>query len=540
MGMKWLLVLIALGIMITPAFAATLPNPAFTNITDLGSPACGLDYLDATYMSPMSVRMSDGTYWAGVRRECGGSNNGVIGLFKSTDNGTTFSNIANTTVCTGDSGSAADLRLLTVNNELYVQTYCSIAPFSNSEVLERINQTDGSVITAVGLNGQASCATNSTSIWCIETLGSGADLGKYTYASNLSLLNSTTFAKPLSANGGIGGMQMTSENLLEFIFWQDFTTAYYVNVTNTGVTASSYTGVVTANHASQDSMVVLPNGTKIYAYRCGVARSTNGNSWTSSTPFDGVCGSTNPVVMKYDSEPIVIYYDSSAGALKYIDSDDSGATWESPVTITDVPSQSYAVNDRGYLLPAYNNFEAHAGYIDLMVSGAGNNNLSFAPILYEDVVAPDVTIQQPVGSLTNPFNIKFTLFHESVLNSSVDQCWYSLDGGANTSLPSCANTTGSTSVGSHSITIYANDTSNNIGSSTSTFSIRAPPVTGSGAVVYSIIPLLFLLVMITIGAALMFYGSKQSDVHTVITGFVILFIGIVIFGIINGFVISQV
>ena len=538
MSMKWLLILAVLGIMITPALAISPPNPPFTNITDLGSPACGIDYTDIGYFKALA-RDANGTYWAGIRRTCGGSANGVLGIYESADNGTTWTNLANTTVCTGDVGSAASVEVFSMQNELYDMSYCGSL---NAEVLNRLNKTDGSVITAVNVGGQSKCTTNSTAIWCLITsAGSGGgDIILKVYDESLNLLNTFTCGgcRPELSSGGFSPV-MSRQDFMEYVFWSGFNTAYYANVTADGNFSNfTATGLTPSyNHGWDEALVVLPDGTKMIASNTGTVKSTDGIIWSlTSVPISVIVGV--PHILKYGTSAVITY--SNGTALQFVESDDSGVTWELPVSIFDTPSQGYAASSRGQNFPTYANDTAHAGYLDLLIGTQTNNDVYFDGFLFRDVVAPEVEIQQPVGTVAASFGIKYTVSHESVLNSSIDQCWYSIDSGANVSLPSCGNTTGTASIGAHSISIYSNDTIGNTGFTESSFTVRSPPVSGSGAVVYSIIPLLFLLMMITIGAALMFYGSKQSDVHTVITGFIILFVGIIIFGIINGFIISQV
>ena len=102
---------------------------------------------------------------------------------------------------------------------------------------------------------------------------------------------------------------------------------------------------------------------------------------------------------------------------------------------------------------------------------AGNTNSS-SVTFYIDSTAPALNITYPANnfntSSTN-LNVNYTV---SDLNG-ISACWYSNDSMTfNTTLASCANiTTVSWSEGQHNVTIYANDTFNNINSSTIRFSI---------------------------------------------------------------------
>ena len=97
---------------------------------------------------------------------------------------------------------------------------------------------------------------------------------------------------------------------------------------------------------------------------------------------------------------------------------------------------------------------------------------SFAPqnfTLTIDTQVPTVTIQSPENRSypTTSIDLNYT-----ANDIHLDSCWYNLDGGSNISLPNCNNTTLSgLSEGNHIITVYANDTAGNIGSSNQTFTV---------------------------------------------------------------------
>ncbi|MFH1829044.1 MAG: LamG-like jellyroll fold domain-containing protein [Nanoarchaeota archaeon] len=84
-------------------------------------------------------------------------------------------------------------------------------------------------------------------------------------------------------------------------------------------------------------------------------------------------------------------------------------------------------------------------------------------IRYIDNIAPSITVQSPTNNSQklSVVNLTFSVSDDI----GVDQCWYSLDGGANTTLSGCANTSITPGGGIHNITFYVNDTSNNLNSS---------------------------------------------------------------------------
>ncbi|MBU0470912.1 MAG: hypothetical protein KJ598_04235, partial [Nanoarchaeota archaeon] len=82
---------------------------------------------------------------------------------------------------------------------------------------------------------------------------------------------------------------------------------------------------------------------------------------------------------------------------------------------------------------------------------------------YVDITNPSITIQSPLNNSRYSSNVSLTFTVSD--NVAVDSCWYYLDGGANTALTGCANTSVSLTRGPHNITFYVNDTSNNLNSS---------------------------------------------------------------------------
>lgn len=85
-----------------------------------------------------------------------------------------------------------------------------------------------------------------------------------------------------------------------------------------------------------------------------------------------------------------------------------------------------------------------------------------------DIIAPVVNISQPVG-LKNSQNVSIS--YTAIDETSLSQCYYELDSTANITLPNCINTTKIVADGSHSIKIFANDSSNNTGFGQSNFSV---------------------------------------------------------------------
>jgi PGF-pre-PGF domain-containing protein len=100
---------------------------------------------------------------------------------------------------------------------------------------------------------------------------------------------------------------------------------------------------------------------------------------------------------------------------------------------------------------------------------------------YSDSTGPTISITYPTAtSYTSVTSLNYTVSDLS----GVDYCWYSLDSGVTNSTPdsSCENVTlTSPAVGSHTWTVYANDSLGNENSSSVSFTISSPVVDGGSS-----------------------------------------------------------
>ncbi len=109
---------------------------------------------------------------------------------------------------------------------------------------------------------------------------------------------------------------------------------------------------------------------------------------------------------------------------------------------------------------------------------AGNTNSTETRSIGLDGAGPIVTITKPT-SKTYGYNESLPLEHTvSDQVSSVDSCWWNIDGGANQSITCNSATTFNTTVDTHTIYFFANDTFGNMGSDSVTFfiSITGPAI----------------------------------------------------------------
>jgi len=100
---------------------------------------------------------------------------------------------------------------------------------------------------------------------------------------------------------------------------------------------------------------------------------------------------------------------------------------------------------------------------------AYNTNTSETRNFTVDTTAPTLSIQSPMNTT---YNVSTINLNYTTSNGDIDTCWYSLDGGAATPLATCQNITLPVLAdGYHNVTVYVNDTANNIGSAIVYFTV---------------------------------------------------------------------
>jgi len=102
---------------------------------------------------------------------------------------------------------------------------------------------------------------------------------------------------------------------------------------------------------------------------------------------------------------------------------------------------------------------------------SGNQNKTILRTITLDSTSPSLSITSPSNnsnSSNSQININYTVF-----DTNLDQCWYSNDSmTTNTTLSGCSNITSITwSEGQHNVTIWVNDSTGNVNSSSITFTI---------------------------------------------------------------------
>ncbi|MBI4163257.1 MAG: right-handed parallel beta-helix repeat-containing protein, partial [Candidatus Aenigmarchaeota archaeon] len=139
----------------------------------------------------------------------------------------------------------------------------------------------------------------------------------------------------------------------------------------------------------------------------------------------------------------------------------NGTNW-----VNDTPA-SYTNNQEIQVIKTINIDIATINWTWYINDTAGNQNqtTTWSVLLAtDDTTPPTITIQSP----TNGGNYTSTSINLNVsANEAISAWWYSLNGGSNTTF--VPNTTVTPSAGQNNITVYANDSYNNVGSSSITF-----------------------------------------------------------------------
>ncbi|MBD3247293.1 hypothetical protein GF378_01600 [Candidatus Pacearchaeota archaeon] len=144
--------------------------------------------------------------------------------------------------------------------------------------------------------------------------------------------------------------------------------------------------------------------------------------------------------------------------------DDANCSGESFEDIIDSSPQDLSLNNTMYLQYAFN---------------FSTENTSLSPELYNVSIdyenvnsAPAVSIYLPSGGLLYLTNESLALNYTATdTDNNLDSCWYNIDNGENNTIASCVNTTFSTSEGSHTLYLYANDSNGSVGSDSVSFNV---------------------------------------------------------------------
>ena len=119
---------------------------------------------------------------------------------------------------------------------------------------------------------------------------------------------------------------------------------------------------------------------------------------------------------------------------------------------------------------------AYSAVVQCFDGASYKNSSTWA--IYIDTANPSVSISYPVSGQTytgTTQNLEYT-----AEDATLDSCWYSIDGGENSTITNCQNTTFTTTVGTHTVTVYANDSIGNEGHDSVSFTIKKTTTSSSG------------------------------------------------------------
>ena len=142
--------------------------------------------------------------------------------------------------------------------------------------------------------------------------------------------------------------------------------------------------------------------------------------------------------------------------------------------------------ERNYTAPVVVGGEGVIAICFYSVDQLGNTEANSTEQIWKDMSAPSITLDSPTATVYGAAAIDLDYSVADTL-SGVDTCWYDIDGGSTTELEDCDNTTISgLAEGSHNVTVYVNDSVNNINSSTVTFTVDlTAPTTNASAGTYT-------------------------------------------------------
>jgi len=105
-------------------------------------------------------------------------------------------------------------------------------------------------------------------------------------------------------------------------------------------------------------------------------------------------------------------------------------------------------------------------------NGLPNTTYSGNRTFHIDQTVPAINIIDPTGSVYSYATTINMSLNYSASDNRIDTCFWSIDGGVNTTIAGCSNTTINATAGWHNVTIFVNDTVENINSSTNAFLVN--------------------------------------------------------------------
>ncbi len=196
-------------------------------------------------------------------------------------------------------------------------------------------------------------------------------------------------------------------------------------------------------------------------------------SWSCITiDSTGEVGQYSSIAIDSNNKVHISYYDNTNDELKYCNNAEGFWSCAKLADANVSPNGRALAIKKGRLVDS----TSFSNYIH--ISWRNNTDLMYTNVSL-DITAPRISVIYPFNNL-NTSNTGLDINY-TVLDVNLSSCWYSNDTySVNTTLANCANITTITwSEGQHNVTIWANDTTNNVNSSSITFVIDtvAPTIT---------------------------------------------------------------
>ena len=309
-----------------------------------------------------------------------------------------------------------------------------------------------------------------------DIFASGSSKGYISYSSNSSgSWNSQQIDSHVSGESTYCSVEVDSNGMFYIFFSHSSMSGIHYFNSSDGVNfgnlqdlgesdGGAYEGDVAVNPSNDELYFIIGDSSdwsNIFFYN-----SSNKLNWSlSSIPM--LSGTLfNPNIVVANDGTIHVIADEGTEII-YSNSTDGGITWSSAIYLETTGISNPHL--RGSMYPTFNRVDGVLEYVYENNSGIYFGNLSIGTL---DVISPNINITFPLNNTNlsyNTLDINYTVSDEQVLSS----CWYSNDTmGSNTTITCGINiTTIIWSEGQHNVTIWANDTKNNVNSSKVTFFI---------------------------------------------------------------------
>lgn len=367
-------------------------------------------------------------------------------------------------------------------------TFTIVSSTSDPKCISSANQTKTTTLT---IPGPVTCNTNSD-------CGTNSFIGPRSCSGNNVTQNFITFTCNNAGTSQSYCSNSTSPSLITSCpdYCSDGTCQTFVCNTNSDCGTNGPFGSLfcIGSNVSQLFRTFTCNNPGTILSSCSSANSTNTIQTCTYSCSDGTC--QNPELIDLSVKdgftlPSPLYTNSASPGIMFHTNNTGNETLQVPITI---------IID-GAIIPFLPTLPFQAGYntwgvggISEVTSSAGmhnftmlidpennisesNENNNVFTFIYEVLPAPtypiNLTITYPTQGLNITHNNGITLNY--TVQGPADSCWYSLDNGANISLPGCTSTTFDAGNGEHSIIVYANNSLGEVFPSTSvSFNVSGP------------------------------------------------------------------